>query len=198
MPTRLDEARSTPEMSCSEDTPTWLLPNCPEKRANLRLGTGSGPAFRGFGPGEGTGYGGGTGDGIELGSSDTISTPRDARPPRPSENTVSTCPSTKAKLISDAPLRRLLAQFEQEAEFFGRRGDGTMVANVAAAWVRELRQALDQAAREPVTVPVAALGGQMNRSTRTLRRWAKAGKIPGATRRGRCWVVGRSDQRGAA
>ncbi len=107
-------------------------------------------------------------------------------------------PSARPALISDAPLRRLLARLEQEAELYADRGPGSMVANVAAAWVRDFRAALDQAGREPVTVPVGKLRQQTNRSDRTLRRWAKDGKLPGAELQNGCWVVSASDVRGAA
>lgn len=107
-------------------------------------------------------------------------------------------PTTPSQLISDAPVRRLLLRLEQEAELYAQRGPGSMVANIAAAWVSELRQALEQAAREDVVVPLSELAQSTGRSERTMRRWAEAGRLPGASRRGRRWVVSTAAVRGAA
>lgn len=109
-----------------------------------------------------------------------------------------TTPPAASRLVSDGPIRSLLLRWEQEAEVFARRGAGTTEANITAGWAHELRQALEQAAREDIVVPLAELVQMTGRSERTVRRWAEAGKLAGVSRRGGRWVVSTTAARGAA
>jgi hypothetical protein len=107
-------------------------------------------------------------------------------------------PPAAARLVSDGPIRSLLLKFEREAEFVAMDGAGSPHANMIARWAHELRQALEQAAREDIVVPLAELTRMTGRSERTVRRWAEAGKLAGVSRRGGRWVVSTSAARGAA